>query len=236
MADAGEGKGTRPGLRLLRGEAESAREDDGLVRAFLAGDDDAFGELVRRHERTVLALVRRYAGAEDDARDLAQRAFLRAFEAAKRSTSRSFLRVGPVIPSVARPLGRAKSRDAQGERGKVIPFRAWLYRIAVNLGKNHARDARRWRRAPVEDAERAVEVLPPGSAALEREERARAVRAAVVKLPRRQREVLTLRIDAELSFAQIAETLRITENNAKVHFHHAAKRLKAIVAEEGVES
>ena len=203
MAEDGDRGGFRPTLRVIAGATEAERADDLLVRAFLDGDDDAFGELVRRHERVVLAVVRRYAEGIDDARDLAQRAFLRAFEAARRS---SWLHV----------------------RGPV-PFRAWLLRIAVNLGKNHLRDARRWRRAPVGAADD-VAVPAVGTADLERAERERAVRAAVLTLPRRQREVLTLRVDAELSFREIGDVLGITENNAKVHFHYAAKRLREVVA------
>jgi RNA polymerase sigma-70 factor (ECF subfamily) len=53
----------------------------------------------------------------------------------------------------------------------------------------------------------------------------------VLRLPRRQREVLTLRVDAELPFAEIAETLSITENAARVNFHHATQRLRALVEE-----
>ena len=64
---------------------------------------------------------------------------------------------------------------------------------------------------------------------LERRERERSIQAAVLSLPRRQREVLTLRVDGGLPFRDIAETLGITENNAKVQFHHAVKRLKAEV-------
>ncbi len=205
MADGSDRTNARPTLRVIAGVAESAIADDHLVREFLEGDDDAFGELVRRYQRTVLAVVRRYAETSDDARDLAQRAFLRAFEAARRS---SWLHVrGP------------------------LPFRAWLLRIAVNLGKNHLRDAKRWRKLPTTAAEQ-LEVPPVGSATLERAQRERAVRAAVLQLPRRQREVLTLRIDAELPFREIADTLGITENNAKVHFHHAAKRLRELVGGE----
>ena len=200
MSDASDGPGVGPGLRVIAGDP-AARTDEALVRAFLSGDDGAFGKLVRRHERAVVALVRRYAHDPDDARDLAQRAFLRAFQAARR----------------ARWLG-----------GGVAPFRAWLFRIAVNLGRNHVRDALRWRRAPPAVAER-LPVAPVGTAALERAERERAVRDAVVRLPRRQREVLTLRVDAELSFREIAQVLGITELNARVHFHHAARRLRDVV-------
>ncbi len=201
MSDASEGPGAGPGLRVVAGDG-SATTDEALVRAFLSGDDGAFGELVRRQERAVLAVVRRYARDPDEARDLAQRAFLRAFQAARR----------------ARWLG-----------GGAVPFRAWLFRIAVNLGRNHVRDALRWRRAPAAAAER-LPVAPVGTAWLERAERERAVRDAVLRLPRRQREVLTLRVDAELSFREIAEALGITELNARVHFHHAARRLRDVIA------
>lgn len=176
--------------------------DSDLVREFLAGDESAFGELVRRHERVVHAIVRRYASTPDDARDLAQRAFVRAFESARRVL----------------------------RRDEAVPFRAWLLRIAVNLGKNHARDAGRWRLAPVDAIDRSVSMPPTAPDAIERADRERLVRAEVLRLPRRQREVLTLRIDAELSFAEIGATLGITENNAKVHFHYAAKRLRATLA------
>ena len=83
----------------------------------------------------------------------------------------------------------------------------------------------------VESAAEPVAADPAESAqeGLERAERERQVRAAVLALPRRQREVLTLRVDGGLSFQDIAQTLRITENNAKVQFHHAVKRLKAQV-------
>jgi RNA polymerase sigma-70 factor (ECF subfamily) len=215
MTDEGEGRRTRRELRLVSRQLRATtgappaggvpeQADDALARAFLGGDDEAFGELVRRHQHSVLTVVRRYAASPDDARDLVQRAFLRALEAARRS-----MRFRP---------------------GRPVPVRAWLLRVAVNLGKNHARDARRWRRAPVQAVDEELDVPAVGSEALEREERSRAVRAAVLELPRRQREVLTLRIDAELSFRDIGQVLGITENNAKVHFHHAAKRLRQLVA------
>ena len=216
MAGDSGGPNSKSGLRLVRGtpdEPPGARpaagarrrgDDDTLARAFLGGDDIAFGDIVRRHQPEVLAVVRRYAASPEDARDLAQRAFLRAFEAARRS-----LRL---------------------RRGEPVPLRAWLLRVAVNMGKNHARDRRRWRPVPVDAVDAEVGVPPVGSDALEWEERARAVRAAVLELSRRQREVLGLRIDAELSFRDIGEVLGITENNAKVHFHHAAKRLRELVA------
>jgi RNA polymerase sigma-70 factor, ECF subfamily len=180
--------------------------DEALCQAFLDGDEAAFATLVERHRKLVFSLVRRFAPRPEDAADLAQQAFLRALESSRRVFGR-------------------------WNWSSPTPFRSWLVRIALNLAKNHARQGHRWRPALLTEAEDAA-VDPHASAqeALERAEQARQVQAAVLALPRRQREVLTLRVDAGLPFKDIAGMLGITENNAKVQFHHAVKRLKAEVA------
>jgi RNA polymerase sigma-70 factor (ECF subfamily) len=193
---------------------DAVASDDRLVRDFVSDRESAFAELVRRHERAVRSVVRRYAERPDDVMDLAQRAFSGA-------------------------AGGAADRLLPFRR--AMPFRPLVLRIAVNLGKNEARDAARWRRAPLEaldgvGAGAGAAVAPQGTAALEEAEKVRAVRAAVDQLPRRQRQVLRLRVDAELPFAEIAQALGITENNAKVHFHHATRRLAAIVSRDEEET
>jgi RNA polymerase sigma-70 factor (ECF subfamily) len=195
---------SKPHLRVLDGAVGTPTDAD-LCAAFAQGDEAAFGTLVKRHQDLVYAVVRRYAGSADDARELAQRAFIKAFQALRR------------------PLVRLR-------HGHDFPFRAWVLRIAINAGKNHVRQSRRWRSAPLTLVDEARAAEPSPLEALERSERERLAREAVVQLPKRQREVLTLRVDGGLPFAEIAQTLGITENNAKVHFHHAAKRLRALVA------
>ncbi len=213
MAD--EGDSGRPALRVVTGGASGAlgpgqlardRADAIDLRAFLAGEDAAFGSLVRRHEALVLAVVRRYVRTAEDARDLAQRTFLRAYEGVSRSR-------------------RLREREE-------IPFRRWLMRVAVNLAKNHLRDETRWTRAPLESLAPDGAAEPPATEALERAEREVRVRRAVLGLPRRQREVLTLRVDGEQPFSEIAYTLGISENAARVSFHHAVRRLRATLGEE----
>lgn len=194
-------------LRLVRTE----RTDEALVEAFNGGDTDAYGELIQRYDRLIFSLMRRYAHNAEEARDLAQRAFLKSFEAAPRT-----------LPRLAKDLAH--------------PFRAWLVRVAINIAKNHVRDARRWARAPLAVSAEGVSPLPDAQVQLETEELRRRTREAVLQLPKRQREVFTLRIDAELPFAEIAQAIGITENNAKVHFHHAVRRLRTLVAEKGAPS
>ncbi len=179
------------------------RTDSALCQDFLAGDAGAFGELVRRHQTVIFRVMRRYTRTADEALDLSQRAFLQAFEAARRS-----------LPRLQRNT-------------MEVPFKPWLLRIAVNLAKNHARDASRWKVVSVE----AIDANRQGEPAVPQEQLLRAqheslTRRAVLQLPRRQREVLTLRVDAGLAFSEVALCLGITEGCAKTHFHCAVKRLR----------
>ncbi|MBL9037129.1 MAG: sigma-70 family RNA polymerase sigma factor [Archangium sp.] len=169
--------------------------DDTLCQALLTGDRAAFGELVRRHQDAVFRLVRRYVATPDDAADVMQRAFLQAFEGAAAASRRE------------------------------VPFRAWLFRIAINVAKNHSRDARRWPRAPIDALDTRASADSP-LASLEAAELRALTRQAVETLPPRQREVFALRVDAGLPFAEVAVALDISEANAKSHFHHAVKRLR----------
>lgn len=197
-------------LGLVRpGQAAGPPTDEALCGAFLAGDAAAFGQLFERHRGLVFALMRRYTASAEDAADLTQQAFLRALEASRRV----FGRFTPTTPA---------------------PFRSWLVRVALNLAKNHARQGFRWKPVLVEAVAEDVAADPGegADASLERTQRGQHVKQAVLALPRRQREVLTLRVDGGLPFKDIAQTLGITENNAKVQFHHAVKRLKADVAGE----
>src|SRR5512137_833279 len=122
-----------PRLEVLPGGL-AAEADGALLRDYLRGDDAAFEELWRRHHAPVHALCRRWARTPEDARDLTQRAFVRAVGAAR--------------------------RVARGQ-GDDFPFRPWLLRIAANLGKNHLRDESRWRRAPVSAVEDAPDGMVP---------------------------------------------------------------------------
>ena len=54
-------------------------EDDELIRAAQAGDRSAFDSLVRRYDRSVLRLALHMLGQEQDAQDVHQEAFIKAY-------------------------------------------------------------------------------------------------------------------------------------------------------------
>jgi len=186
---------------MIQAEASAAGtepDDVALVSAFRQGDRRAFETLVRRHQRPVWAIVHRFAKDRDAAEDLAQRTFVLALE---------------------------RISELRGT------FRPWLLRIAVNLSKNHVRDTSRLVRTTTDDGEGegniqglTVETRPDEQ--LDQARLAHLVRGAVATLPDRQREVVMLRVDGQLSFADVGAALGITENNAKVTYHHAVKRLR----------
>jgi RNA polymerase sigma-70 factor (ECF subfamily) len=176
----------------------SAADDAELLEMFRRGDARAFEALVRRYQRPVLAIARRFARDADDAEDLAQRAFINA------------------------------SQSAGGWRGGS--FKSWLFRIVVNLAKNHVRDTARFDRSEAASEEEAAPTESTAEARIEARQQQQALREAIALLPKRQREVLLLRIDGDLPFAEIAETLGITETNAKVNFHHAVQKLKGMLS------
>ena len=178
-------------------QASISPSDKDLLDAFRQGDHKAFALLVRRYQRPVLSIARRFTGDADEAEDLAQRAFINA------------------------------SERAEGWRGGS--FKSWLFRIVVNLAKNHVRDTSRFDRSEEAQDEEAAPTESDAHQRLETREQQEALRVAIAQLPKRQREVLLLRIDGDLPFAEIATTLGITEVNAKVNFHHAVQKLKASV-------
>jgi RNA polymerase sigma-70 factor (ECF subfamily) len=63
------------------GAAEERREDERLVTASLAGDEDAFAQLVYRYQRRLTAFLCQLVGDVELAKELTQEAFIRAWSA-----------------------------------------------------------------------------------------------------------------------------------------------------------
>jgi RNA polymerase sigma-70 factor (ECF subfamily) len=60
--------------------ADAGDEDEALVERFRRGDRRAFEELVRRYQRPVYYFLRRFVKDDDEAKDIAQRAFVKAYQ------------------------------------------------------------------------------------------------------------------------------------------------------------
>jgi RNA polymerase sigma-70 factor (ECF subfamily) len=90
--------------------------DAELVAAWQAGDDDAFEQLVRRHEKRVFRLLLRMMGSREEAEDVAQETFISLYRHGKRF--RSEARFSTFVYRVAanaalnrrRTLGRSRTR------------------------------------------------------------------------------------------------------------------------------
>ena len=113
---------------------------------------------------------------------------------------------------------------------RLSTFKTWLFSIAINLSRNALRQKKRWGiPQDIEDVNPKVDDDQDEN--LIRKQRRLRLNHALENLPPKQKSVVVLRIYEELSFAQIAESVGITENAAKVNFHHAVKSLKGILNE-----
>jgi RNA polymerase sigma-70 factor (ECF subfamily) len=197
-----------PGMRvrLASGGTDDAERDatewasadeSTLVDACLNGRRDAFDVIVERHRRQVYQLCYRFVGNHEDASDLTQDVFVRAF----------------------RGLRGFKRQSTLG---------TWLYRIGVNVCLN--RVAVKTPAVEPIDAREHLDVRAERpDAMLLRSERAGVVRAAIARLPRKQRATLILRVYHELPHEEIASILGSSVGAVKANFFHALANLKKLL-------
>ena len=115
-------------------------------------------------------------------------------------------------------------------------FSTWLYRIATNLGVNHARDTRYERSASTvyldePDAETGTtpdvaDETPGAEAGLLRRERMNAIRQHVMALPERQRTAVLMHKYEGLDYKQIGEVLKLSESATKSLLFRAYQTLR----------
>jgi RNA polymerase sigma-70 factor (ECF subfamily) len=116
-------------------------------------------------------------------------------------------------------------RRVDSWRGKAS-FRSWLLTIGSNLLRDQVR-RQKGTLVPLEDRDAPAESDPHAElAAAEAEAR---VRDGLAQLPRLQREVFLLRVQEGSDYEEIAAALGTTPGAARVHYHHAVKRLKELV-------
>jgi RNA polymerase sigma-70 factor (ECF subfamily) len=196
MAPAGDHAASRDDAPVARVDEHS--DDRTLIDAALAGHRRAFDLIVERHRRTVYQVCFRFVGNHEDASDLAQDAFIRAYRA----------------------LGRFKGESE---------LRTWLYRIAVNVCLNRMALKTPAFEAIETDRHLDTQGERPDEPVF-RAERAELVKAAIARLPRKQRATLILRVYHELPHDQIARILGSSVGAVKANFFHALNNLKRLLS------
>jgi RNA polymerase sigma-70 factor (ECF subfamily) len=190
-------------VALMDGETTGERP---LMLRARRGDAHAFGELVTRHMRRAYFAALGLVGSHDDALDLSQDAFARAFRARRSlDPERPFY---PWLYQILRRLCFNFLRDQRTRRERLAERGHWLVDAAAG---SDAAD-------PARQAERA-------------ELRAR-VEAALGELSDREREVLVLREFEGLTYREIAEVLGVPIGTVMSRLYGARKSLLAAVGED----
>jgi len=178
-----------------------------LMKLASGGDSRAFATLVERYMRRAYYVALGLTGSHEDALDLSQEAFARAFRARHRlDPTGSFY---AWLYQILRRLCFNFNRDRRSRRTKLSEARPWLLA-----------------RASAEAAEHGPE------ATVAREETIHRVRAAIEELPDREREILVLREFEGLSYRDIAELLGIPIGTVMSRLYTARRHLARVIEEE----
>lgn len=158
--------------------------------------DDGFPDLIETLSTDVYSGLRRLAGPSD-AEDLTQETFIRAYRALEGYDS---------------------------ERIRRLQLRGWIWTIALNLGRNHARNRAR-RPTPVELDDRVgvEDAEPPDSRAWDRR---------LGALPSPQRRAVVLRHVVGLDYDEIAGATGRAVGTVKSDVHRGLERLRRLMEEE----
>ncbi len=183
-------------LLMMAGEEENP--DIELLRKAKNGDRDAFGELFRKYEKRVFRVARRMCGSDDEAWDITQDAFIRAMQAMDRFDTK-------------------------------YRFFTWIYRITTNLAINYSKKKMRRREVHFEEAysaegQQVIEDNLADRAA--GEQLARSVTKAVEKLTPALKVVFVLRVDQQLSYQEIAESLDIAIGTVMSRLNRARDKIR----------
>ncbi|CAN5151898.1 RNA polymerase sigma factor RpoE [soil metagenome] len=182
---------------LMRSYDPATAEIDLLVEAARHGDHQAFEELVRRTHADTYTLARRLVSDDDDARDVCQGAYLRAFRSI-----------------------RTFRGDAQFT---TWLYRITANCASTHLGRRRRhRHEELDEDAAVADPRPDHD---PGVAADATLLRGR-LEEAIAQLPPRLRAVVVLRDVYDLNHAEVAQQLGISESAAKVRLHRARHKLR----------
>ncbi|HLJ81978.1 MAG TPA: RNA polymerase sigma factor [Ktedonobacterales bacterium] len=183
-------------------------EENELSAALAANREGAYECVVRTFQHRLYAFALRMCGSPQDAEEIAQDAFIRAYRA---------LRTYPA------------------ERVRALALRPWLYQITLNVYRNRTRSVR-LRTVPLDGPEDSApleiedDARERPDAAAERAELRDTMAAALLRLPAHFRAAVILRHVEGLSYQEIAALLGQPQGTVKAHVHRGAKLLREALA------
>ena len=185
----------------------SQQSDAELVSSALAGQQSAYGELMRRYRDGVFRLARGHVGDATEALDITQETFISAFAALTRYDG-----VRPFRLWIAR-IAINKCHD-------------WARRRAVRRFFTFARS--------IEEAVAvADDALTPERELQSRAELAQ-IHAAIAALPANLKDVLLLRTIEGMSQAEAAQALGVSEKAVETRLYRARNKLAEQLRDAGV--
>lgn len=188
-----------------------ASSDEELVAQSQGGDLDSFNQLVVRWERPIYALAYRVIGREEDARDVAQETFLRAFRALKgfKGQAKFSSWLYRITLNLCRDWIRREKRTPLAQAPEGID----LIELA---GEGTVSES--------------IEEL------VGRRELGRAVSKAMATLPEEQRTAIILKEYHGLTFQEIAELLDCPLSTVKTRLYQGLSVVRKQLQQAGVNS
>jgi RNA polymerase sigma-70 factor (ECF subfamily) len=185
--------------------------DEQIVRRALAGDAEAFGEIVLRWERRIFALSYGILGREEDARDATQETFIAAFR--NLSGFRGDAKVSSWLHRIAvnQCITRQRRAKVRGETSLEAQEETGGAQLASTL-------------------EARPDELTEGR------ERTEAVRRAVNSLPPELRSVVVMKEFEDLTFQEIADALGVPLSTVKSRLYTALRQLRMRLGKHGAAS
>jgi RNA polymerase sigma-70 factor (ECF subfamily) len=180
--------------------------DHALLEGTLAGDEDAFAELVRRYRNQITSYIYRMTNDYDGAVDLAQETFLRVYRAAGRyQTTHAF---STYIYRIATNLAISELRKRK--RRRLVSLTGLL----STADGQEPRDFDAPDEKPLQDV------------SLVDSERRRVIKRAISTLPDKYRAPLVLRDVEGKSYDEIAAILSTSEGTVKSRINRARNFLR----------
>jgi RNA polymerase sigma-70 factor (ECF subfamily) len=185
------------------------KNDEVLAREAQKGDLSSFSELVKRYQEKIWLLAYQWAGNKEDARDIAQNSFVKAFRSIKRYK-----------PNIKAESGKGR-------------FLTWLYRITINTAIDYQRHKKRRPQVSFEDymtgssqTKAPLQFTSNPAKEVLNKELEEKINEAVNTLPPRQKEVFVLRNFHGLSMKKIGDILQCSEGTVKVNLYYALRALR----------